>query len=1156
MHRVVGNALMNSGSAAGIDDPVQVNGSDRGVLARQPQLPSGSPDSIFPPISGLIADGVTPLLFRVTAGDDLRDQVTYDVQLKVSNSLGGASCPDLNGRLRVLQNGNWVQSSKVTLSPQQPEAYLILQPVGTSEIKSNTALPLPDSASGMVQFILSLSLDGANRYDAEIKFGVRKPPVVLVHGFNSDSSAWGSWFTRTLMIDRGNSFVVAVNYGVDNDKGKDHRSDENTYGNLDSLTETLRKALAKQVESRDGTALWPADKWAWTRYDAVGHSQGGVLLRLLCSSSTSTSCMPYPFRNPENYFRGRFQRLVTVGAPHFGSTLGHLGRFLIDANIPFNDGVIEEHLKGAPADKLLQPKFRVDQGVSGKPTPQMLNGLFVPDQSAKIHMLGATIYGGKAPGQDSPGIYRALYLGSSDMWDTSIALDGTDGVVDLRSQLARSHDELLHPSLRNSSRMPESQNIAHCSYDLMFWNETFTWEPLKDLFGLSPVDGTKAVETGSSSVAVRVRDLLNGPGDVFGPFPTADQCAPLHAEMNATAEVIRLMVLQIALSQMQAGSICHSVAPSQAPQLPGRAPRSPVSTPRTVNMVLQPPTGESPNGAVTWLVVIYGPNGKTTDGVTLTPTGTYGENLQIDLAASVVGDVVVSVQFPSTSGKTVIGKPGVVASHPTGTLTGIEVRPDTVTLSAGPSVPLEIWGVYDDSSKSLLFTNSDNLTFGSGDEAVATVDEEGKVTLVAPGTTTVQVTYNGSNVAAATIHVLAPAPVITSPVAAIGNAGQTFNYQITADGAPTTFSAEGLPDGLAVDPATGLVSGSPAFEGLFHFTVGASNSDGQEGFQQVELTVTGTNQAPTAIGLDTISVPALQAAGAVVGHLATADVNPLDTFTYELVSGAGDADNSLFSISGGVLLTTALVDPATKPQCTIRLRSTDNGGLSIEQQIVLAVLGAPQITDPPTDGIVFSSRTFVLAVDATGREPLAFQWQESGVDIPGATSKTLELVGGMPGSSAFTVRVSNEFGDVTSTPATITVSPLSFGAWAAPYTLPGTETILPEGDIAHDGYSNLLKFAFNANPLQPMGVALPVASLLHEPSGDVLSLTHRRLIGCTLEFHYEWSPDLSYWAPFTPTLDVMVPDVDGDGTTELIRASRPIGPDEPAGFLRLKVIDP
>ena len=573
-------------------------------------------------------------------------------------------------------------------------------------------------------------------------------------------------------------------------------------------------------------------------------------------------------------------------------------------------------------------------------------------------------------------------------------------------------------------------------------------------------------------------------------------------------------------------------------------------------MVLQSPTGESPNGTVSWSVVIYGPNGKTTDGVTLTPTGTYGENLQIDLAASVVGEVVVSVQFPSTSGLTVIGKPGVVASNPPGTLTGIEVRPDTLELLAGPTVPLEIWGVYDDSSKALLFTNADNLTFASGNEAVATVGAEGQVTLVAPGTTTVQATYNGSDAAAATIHVLAPAPVITSPVASAGNAGQAYNYQITAGGAPAAFSATGLPAGLAINPMTGLVSGSPTFEGLFHFSVGASNSDGQEGFQQVELTVTGTNQAPTAIGLDTTSVPALQAAGTVVGHLATVDVNPLDTFTYQLVSGAGDADNALFSISGGVLLTTAAVDPATKPQCTIRLRSTDNGGLSTEQQLVLAVLGAPQITDPPTDGIVFSGRTFVLAVEATGREALAFQWQEGGMDILGATFKTLELVGGMPGSSAFTVRVSNAFGAVTSVPATITVAPLSFGAWAAPYTVPGSETILPGDDLTHDGYSNLLKFAFNTNPLQPSSVGRPVASLLHEPGGDVLSLTHRRLIGSSLEFNYEWSPDLSDWTPFTPTLDVPVADVDGDGKTELIRASRPVGPGEPAGFLRLKVREP
>ncbi|MBA3354067.1 MAG: putative Ig domain-containing protein, partial [Blastocatellia bacterium] len=44
-------------------------------------------------------------------------------------------------------------------------------------------------------------------------------------------------------------------------------------------------------------------------------------------------------------------------------------------------------------------------------------------------------------------------------------------------------------------------------------------------------------------------------------------------------------------------------------------------------------------------------------------------------------------------------------------------------------------------------------------------------------------------------------PVITSPLAASGQQNQTFSYQITAGGGPTSFSAAGLPAGLTVNSA-------------------------------------------------------------------------------------------------------------------------------------------------------------------------------------------------------------------------------------------------------------------------------------------------------------------------------------------------------------------
>jgi hypothetical protein len=70
-------------------------------------------------------------------------------------------------------------------------------------------------------------------------------------------------------------------------------------------------------------------------------------------------------------------------------------------------------------------------------------------------------------------------------------------------------------------------------------------------------------------------------------------------------------------------------------------------------------------------------------------------------------------------------------------------------------------------------------------------------------------------------------PAITSPDRATGTKNQIFNYLITASGLPTSFGADGLPKGLEIDTATGLISGTVRDNvGSFTATVSATNSVG------------------------------------------------------------------------------------------------------------------------------------------------------------------------------------------------------------------------------------------------------------------------------------------------------------------------------------------
>ena len=119
------------------------------------------------------------------------------------------------------------------------------------------------------------------------------------------------------------------------------------------------------------------------------------------------------------------------------------------------------------------------------------------------------------------------------------------------------------------------------------------------------------------------------------------------------------------------------------------------------------------------------------------------------------------------------------------------------------------------------------------------------------------------------LTLIAPAPTITSRVNASAQVGQAFSYQITATNNPTSFAAgavyslaggldQALPEGLTLESATGLISGTPSVVGDFVLTIQASNASGS-GLQRILLTITTatgdthpaffTGEAPLANGV-------------------------------------------------------------------------------------------------------------------------------------------------------------------------------------------------------------------------------------------------------------------------------------------------------------------
>lgn len=127
-----------------------------------------------------------------------------------------------------------------------------------------------------------------------------------------------------------------------------------------------------------------------------------------------------------------------------------------------------------------------------------------------------------------------------------------------------------------------------------------------------------------------------------------------------------------------------------------------------------------------------------------------------------------------------------------------------------------------------------------------------------PGTYTTTVTVsNGKTSSTSTItwtvtnRVVAASnlpPVITQPVAPAAQVGVVTSLQVQAvdpEAEALSYSASGLPPGLSIGPATGVISGTPTLAGSHAVQVTVQDAQGASAVSRFTWTVAAANQAPT-----------------------------------------------------------------------------------------------------------------------------------------------------------------------------------------------------------------------------------------------------------------------------------------------------------------------
>jgi Ca2+-binding RTX toxin-like protein len=105
----------------------------------------------------------------------------------------------------------------------------------------------------------------------------------------------------------------------------------------------------------------------------------------------------------------------------------------------------------------------------------------------------------------------------------------------------------------------------------------------------------------------------------------------------------------------------------------------------------------------------------------------------------------------------------------------------------------------------------------------------------------------------------------------------------------------------------------------------------------VSLTISPVNDAPTDINLSATNVNENVPINTAIGTFATIDLDNNSGFTYSFVVGAGDNDNNSFSINGDRLVINDSPDFESRSTYSVRVRSTDAGGLFFDKVSVITV---------------------------------------------------------------------------------------------------------------------------------------------------------------------------------------------------------------------------
>jgi hypothetical protein len=328
-----------------------------------------------------------------------------------------------------------------------------------------------------------------------------------------------------------------------------------------------------------------------------------------------------------------------------------------------------------------------------------------------------------------------------------------------------------------------------------------------------------------------------------------------------------------------------------------------------------------------------------------------------------------------------------------------------------------------------------------------------------------------------------PSPLqITTSSLAGGQVGTSYQASVSVTGGTQPYSwsiiSGALPSSLALNPASGTISGMPSTAGNSSFTLKVSDSGSQSAQQPLVISVAAAPAAPLQITTSSL-------AGGQVGTSYQASVSVTggtQPYSWSIVSGALPSSLALNPASGTISGT-----PSTAGHSSFTMKVNDSAGQSAQQPLAISVAAAPaaplQITTSSLAGGQVGT-SYQASVSVTGgTQPYSWSIVSGLLPTGLALNAASGAISGMPGTagnSSFTVKVNDSGSQSAQQPLAISV----VGAATPPLSV--TTTSLPSG-LTGQAYSATLQ-ATGGKPAYTWSVAagqLPPGMQLAASNGQI-----------------------------------------------------------------------